>query len=240
MTCTENEWKLALIGTANFAGVMLGSAIFGFLADYYGRRTVFIGSLAFMSLTGIGQAVSNSYMMLLIFTLLNAAGTAGIYFAIFVLIIEMLHKSKREMSSVLLNYFFAVGGALVGIIAYYERNWRNLTLWIAAPPIIFVINYWLIPESACWLIANKFYTKAYKIIQKAARDNKKELSASIVSQFKGTNIDINISSDSLSQLSQSENRLKTSYVDILKSRKLVLRCLVLFFVWYVYNHESMT
>ncbi|XP_070504611.1 solute carrier family 22 member 4-like [Chironomus tepperi] len=68
MTCTENEWKLALIGTSNFAGVMVGSAVFGFIADMYGRQSTFIFSIVFMSLTGIGQAFSTSYTMLMIFT----------------------------------------------------------------------------------------------------------------------------------------------------------------------------
>ena len=188
MTCTDNEWKLALIGTSNFAGVMFGSAVFGFIADFYGRRASFISSLVFMSLTGIGQALSTSYTMLLVFTLLNAGGSIGVYYSVFVLIIEMLDKRKREMSSVLLNYSWSIGTILAGLIVYFDRNWRYLTLWISAPPIIFIIDYWFIPESVCWLISNKLYSQAYEIVKKAAKDNKKEIPVKIVNQFEGLGV----------------------------------------------------
>lgn len=185
LTCTENQWKLAFAGTANFAGVMIGSALFGFLADYYGRRKIFIVSIIFTSLSGIGQAVSSSYLMFLIFTFLNAAGTAGIYFAAFILVIEMIAKNKREMSAVLLNYFYSFGGALIGITAYFERYWRNVILSVAIPPIMFIFFYRLIPESMCWLMSNKLHSNAYKVAKKAAKDNKKDMSLSLRAQFEG-------------------------------------------------------
>jgi len=228
MTCKENEWKQGLIGSSNFAGVMVGSAFFGFIADLYGRRASFISSLIFMSLTGVGQALSTSYTMLLIFTLLNAAGSIGIYYSVFVLIIEMLDKGKREMSSVLINYSWAVGSVMAGVIVYFNRNWRYLTLWISAPPIIFFVVYWFVPESICWLFSNKLYSRAYKIVQQAARDNKKELSASIINQFEEHKSSKDLK---LQESEGSHRRSNTNYIELLKSKKLLLRILVLFFVW---------
>lgn len=220
------------MGTSNFGGFMIGSAVFGLLADYYGRRIIFIVSIIFMSLTGIGQALSTSYLMLIIFTFLNAAGTAGVYFSAFVLIIEMIDKNKREMSSVLLNYFFAFGGVLVGVIAYFDPNWRNLTLWIAAPPIVFAINYWLIPESLCWLMSNESFTNAYKVAKKAAKDNRKQLSMITIARFEGTNTSSRSSSeDSMNQIPEPEKHSKVDYTALLKSKIMVIRILTLCFVW---------
>lgn len=31
--CPENQWMLALVGTLHFAGIVVGSAAFGVLAD---------------------------------------------------------------------------------------------------------------------------------------------------------------------------------------------------------------
>ncbi|CAG9805518.1 unnamed protein product [Chironomus riparius] len=228
MTCTENEWKLALIGTSNFAGVMMGSAVFGLIADLYGRQPTFIFANIFMVFTGIGQALSISYTMLFIFTLLNSAGTTGVYFSVFVLIIEMLDKKKRELSSVLLNYMFAIGGVMAGVIVYFERNWRHLTLWIAAPPIIFIFEYWFVPESLCWLLSNKLYSRAYKIVQKAAKDNKKELSANIINQFETQN---GFKASELQESQALKKRSKTNYIELLKSKILLIRILVLCFIW---------
>lgn len=35
ITCLENQWMLSLVGTSHFAGIIVGSALFGVLADRY-------------------------------------------------------------------------------------------------------------------------------------------------------------------------------------------------------------
>lgn len=69
----------------HFLGIVLGSAIFGFLADKYGRKNILIISICIMSLTGIAQALSKSYASFLIWNLLNAVGTSGVYPMAFIL-----------------------------------------------------------------------------------------------------------------------------------------------------------
>lgn len=44
-----------------------------------GRKMVFLFCILFMSLAGIGQALSNSYAMFMVFSFLNAFGTSSIY-----------------------------------------------------------------------------------------------------------------------------------------------------------------
>ena len=159
-----------MVGSVHFFGIMMGSGVFGVLADSYGRKKIFIVAIIFMSLTGVGQGLSSSYMMFIIFAFLNAVGTSGVYPLAFVLGVEMVGKNKREMSGVVLNYFYSFGEALVGIVAWLDGNWRNLQFWVSIPPILFIFYYWLIPESARWLLAKHRNRKAFKIIRKA-RDN---------------------------------------------------------------------
>lgn len=85
ITCDENQWKLSLVGTFHFLGIMTGSAFFGFLADKYGRKNIFIISIFAMSCTGIAQALCNSYIPFLILNFLNAVGTSGVYPMAFIL-----------------------------------------------------------------------------------------------------------------------------------------------------------
>lgn len=204
---------------------MIGSILFGFLADYYGRRKIFIISIIFMSLNGIGQAVSSSYLMFLIFTFLNSAGTTGIYFSAFILIIEMIDRNKREISAVLLNYFYSAGGALVGITAYYERNWRNLIYWVSIPSFLFISFYRIIPESMRWLISNKLHASAYKVAQKVAKDNQKELSMGLIAKFEGKFIE-------KAPLSAPEKIIESvSYGALFRSNKLMVRILILCILW---------
>lgn len=85
ITCISNQWQLSLVGTLHFLGIVVGSATFGFLADKYGRKNLLIISIFFMSVTGIAQALSNSYIQFLIWNFLNAIGTSGVYPLAFIL-----------------------------------------------------------------------------------------------------------------------------------------------------------
>lgn len=71
--------------------------------------------------------------------------------------------------------FFALGQAILGTIAFFIRDYRFLQLAIAAPALVFLSYWWLVPESARWLISQKRYTEADVILRKAAKANKKEL-----------------------------------------------------------------
>lgn len=183
-----------------------------------------------MSLTGVGQAVSTNYLMFTIFAFLNAVGTSGVYPLAFILGVEMVGKGKREMAGVILNYFYSVGQALVGIIAWVDGDWVNLQYWVSAPPILFIVYYWIIPESARWLMAKKRSRKAFKIIRKAAKNNGVELSQSILEGFNDEIAEESEAGKTSSEHKNSKNK-KAAYLELLRSRTMIIRCLVLFFIW---------
>ncbi|KAF4520101.1 hypothetical protein B566_EDAN010331 [Ephemera danica] len=184
ITCLENQWKLSLVGTLHFAGILVGSFVFGYMADRYGRKMVLVFSLVCMSVTGITQAIAPSYVVFQIFVFLNAIATAGVYPLAFILGVEMVGPSKREMSSIVINYFYAVGEASVGVVAWLSGNWKVLQLAVSAPPFFFIIYYWLVPESVRWLLTQREHMKASKILIKAAHTNKVILSEGLLSSLR--------------------------------------------------------
>lgn len=210
----------------HFAGIMCGSGVFGFLADMYGRKKVFIIAIICMSVTGIGQALSNNYLTFLSFAFLNAVGTSGVYPLAFVIGVEMVGKGKREMAGVVLNYFYSIGEALVGVIAWMHDDWVHLQLWVSVPPLIFISYYWFIPESIRWLIAKKRKSKALKIIKKAAKNNGVILSSGTINQFESLN-DVNEDRKALNEKIDAP----VEYRDLIRSKILLARCTILFFIW---------
>jgi MFS transporter, OCT family, solute carrier family 22 (organic cation transporter), member 4/5 len=231
LKCLENKWKLSLVGTAHFAGIMVGSGIFGFLADQYGRKLIFVIATMFMSITGVGQAVSNGYIMFLTFAFLNAVGTSGVYPLAFVLGLEMVGKKKREMSGVVLNYFYSVGEALVGIVAWLDDDWVSIQYWVSAPPILFIAYYWIVPESVRWLLAKNENAEALKIMKRAARDNGVELSAGLLAKFEEEQLQEIPNNKNIIESKDDDSNKPASYRELLRSKVLVLRCLLLFFIW---------
>lgn len=214
----------------HFAGIMVGSGIFGFLADGYGRKKIFIIAIVIMSITGIIQALSTGYTMFLVFAFLNAFGTSGVFPLAFVIGVEMVGAKRREMSGIVLNYFYSVGEALVGLIAWIDDDWVTIQYWVSAPPILFVAYYWIIPESIRWLLAKKSNRKAFKIIKKAAKSNGAELSQSILSKFVEPDEDDESEKKSIHS-EKGEQAKAATYKALLKSRIILMRALKLFFIW---------
>lgn len=95
----------------------------------------------------------------------------------------MVGPKKREMSGIIMNYFYSVGEAIVGVLFWLCRDWVMLQLIVSVPPLIFIGYYWIVPESVRWLLARKDYKQARKLIKKAAHMNGVELSEQMLQQF---------------------------------------------------------
>ncbi|CAG9859099.1 unnamed protein product [Phyllotreta striolata] len=227
LTCLENQWKLALVGSTHFAGIIVGSFLFGVLADRYGRKLLFIIAIFIMTVAGILQVVSPNYWVFIFFLFLNAVGTSGIFPLAFIIGIEMVGKRKREFAGFVLNYFYAIGEALVAPIAYLEPRWKNIQLVVSAPAAVFLVYYWFIPESVRWLLARGKLTRAKKIILTAADYNNVTVTDNLLDSLKETT---NLQSFNDEQKSE---KIFPVVKYICLSRKLVIRFLIVYVIWIV-------
>lgn len=186
-----------------------------------------------MSITGVCQGLAKSYISFLIFAFLNAIGTAGVFPLAFIIGVEMVGRKKREMSGIILNYFYALGEAAVGLIMWLTRDWMILQFLVSAPPILFVFYYWLVPESVRWLLAKKHNIRAERIIKNAAKINGVVLSDTTLASF----IDKSDDSDCIDKLNPKPNygeqeiQTWSLFIGIIKSRVLVTRMVILIYNW---------
>lgn len=54
----------------------------------------------------------------------------------------MVGRKQREMAGIVMNYFYAVGESLVGVIAWNFGDWVILQYAVSVPPLLFVFYYW--------------------------------------------------------------------------------------------------
>lgn len=146
--------------------------------------------------------------------------------------VEMVGPKKREMSGVLLNYFYSVGEALVGLLFWLYPNWIVLQLLVSVPPLLFIGYYWLVPESVRWLLARKDYTKAKILIRKAARVNGVELSDHVMQSFE------------LKSPTHSANVINISFLAMQthmhKQITKLFMCCVCYILWFCYKTPTTT
>ncbi|KNC32287.1 Organic cation transporter protein [Lucilia cuprina] len=234
LTCQENAWKLAFVGTMHFAGLVVGTAGSGYFADRYGRKIIFIVCIIFMAITGVAQGLAWDYNSFLVFAFLNAVGTSGVYPLAFIIGVEMVGPKKREMSSIVLNYFYAVGEALVGLTAWLLHDWQLLQYALSIPPLFFIVYYWLVPESVRWLIARNRKEKAGQIIRKAAQVNRKELSVALLANFQTDNsseTNRNNADMKLGKEKAEKYEIWLAVKAVFKSKTLMFRYTITLYIW---------
>ncbi|CAF0770190.1 unnamed protein product [Adineta ricciae] len=231
MVCDRVEYR-SIVQSVFFAGYMVGSIFFGVLADKYGRRPVMSVSFILISIAGFlcaygprqSQGFLTSYTIFVIARFLLACATRGVSVSGFVLGSEIVGPSKRLLTGIVIEYFFAFGQLFLLAFAYFIRTWRALTGAITLFTIPFIFFYFILPESPRWLVSKGRFDEAEKILRRIAVSNKRNFDRDAYQQVKDE---------------QEKNMLnKTNQEGILslfRSKIMLVISLNLFFQWLLQN-----
>ncbi len=140
-------------------GIMLGALVFGYLADRFGRRRLFILTLALYSTFTVISALSPGYWFFLVFRFLTAIGVGAEYSAINAAIGELIPARYRGRANAIVMNFWPLGAILAAVLSLLFINllppavgWRFA---FALGAVIAVFTIWarkILPESPRWLV----------------------------------------------------------------------------------------
>jgi len=141
-----------------FAGIMLGALGFGYLADRFGRRRMFVITLVMYSIAAVCTAFAPNYAIFLVFRFLTGLGVGGEYSAVASAISEFMPARHRGRTNALVMNFWALGGILAGLVGIFfitallgQEGWRYAMLFGAVAAIYALWARRFIPESPRWL-----------------------------------------------------------------------------------------
>lgn len=142
----------------------------------FGRKKLVIAGLVLNSLLGLIQSFSTSYIMYIIFEFLSAAIAAGVYPATFILSIEWANTKHRVTVGQLVLLSYNLGIAFSGVLALYAREFRLYLRLIYTCGLITAIIMLFSCESLRWLLVNGKQKQIEKILVRASKVNRQELS----------------------------------------------------------------
>lgn len=152
-------FALSTILGAWFAGIMLGAVGFGMLADRFGRRAIFLGSLALYGVATFLTALSPGIWVLLLLRFIAGIGVGAEYSAVNAAIAELIPAKRRGFAASFVMNFWSIGTLLAAVLSWLvfsllpsDMAWRAV---FAAGGVVALSTLWLrqkIPESPRWLL----------------------------------------------------------------------------------------
>jgi AAHS family 4-hydroxybenzoate transporter-like MFS transporter len=157
------EWKLgpaqiAPLFSMGLIGLMIGSFIFGPLADKYGRKLIIMVSVFSFGVFSLATAYAHNIDQMLILRLLTGIGLGGAMPNLVTITSEFCPQRKRAFLTTLMFCGFTVGGAGGGVLAanmVVHWGWRSVFVLGGIAPVVLVpILYFCLPESIRYLVVN--------------------------------------------------------------------------------------
>lgn len=185
------EWELVcdkaavsdIFQSVFFAGYLIGSIVFGVLADKIGRYYTFMIANVLSGVCGVLTAVSPHVVMFVILRFLTAAASYGTSLMCFVIASELVEPSHRVWTSVIIWIGFGASSMCLAGLASLISNWRLLIAICTLPYLAMIISYPFLTESPRWLIARERYDEAAKIVRKMAETNGTKVPEDIKAKF---------------------------------------------------------
>jgi MFS family permease len=169
-------FELSAILGAWFAGIMLGALGFGVLADRFGRRAVFLGSLAMYGVATFLTAFAPGISIVLILRCIAGIGVGAEYSAVNAAIAELIPAQRRGFAASFVMNFWSVGTLLAAVLSWIvfqlvptAEAWRVV---FALGGLVAISTLWLrraLPESPRWLLQQGRASEAEQIITAIAR-----------------------------------------------------------------------
>ncbi|XP_045031392.1 solute carrier family 22 member 5 isoform X2 [Daphnia magna] len=220
----DDDWRPNFAQAMFFVGAIVGSLLFGLLADWYGRLPVLIMSNVLACGAGVATGFAKGFVDYVVCRFLVGMAYDLHYMMMYIILMEYVGPEKRTIvGNVPLAIFLTLGASSLPWIAYALADWRLFSIISSAPIAIIVVAWWLVPESARWLVLKGKSDQTLKTLQQCARINKKTVDPLIYEEFQAATL----------RTYQLEKDNPINWMDLFRSPKMRQRFLIITLTWMV-------
>ncbi|KAF6024790.1 hypothetical protein EB796_016902 [Bugula neritina] len=211
-----NTFKATASSSMFMFGNLAGSFLSGLVSDLSlsGEKEDLTDKYYGSAVSSIAMSFAPEYYSFTILRFFCGAFNMSLFLTGFVLGMEMIGPQHRLFVGIVIEFFWAIGFLLLIAIGYAIRIWKYIQLAISLPTLLFISYYWLLPESARWLLVKGRNAEAEQVIVNVAKTNGKV-----------------VPTDILSKLEEPKRAEKLKALK--RAPRLLCRTLVVLFNWFV-------
>ena len=169
LTC-DQKYLAALSASALYIGGCFG--IFtASLMDIFGRKTIIWLSMFMINVLTVGCFFVTNIWQLIYLRIALGCFVFTVYNGLMVWLLEFLPARSRSLAMCLLTCAFATSSLLLNLVAYQERNWRQLSLYMCIPAIISLFVFIPMPKSPRWLAGKNRTREAVDMLNSIRKCN---------------------------------------------------------------------
>ncbi|XP_046454856.1 organic cation transporter protein-like [Daphnia pulex] len=188
---TENNWvcdeagKAPLAQALFFCGSIIGGIVLGYIADRFGRIPALILCNLTGALAGIITTFSTTFGLFAFSRFLMGIAFDNSFTLMYILVLEYVGPTYRTLvANLSIALFYTAGTTVLPWIAWGISDWRMFSLATSIPMASVILAYWIVPESARWLLSQGQTERAISILKTFARINKKQVDESVYKKLK--------------------------------------------------------
>jgi len=148
------------VTAASLAGILVGASALGGMADYFGRKRMFIVEMIIFAVFLIALSLAPNFIWLVVFLFGVGVALGCDYPTAHLVISESIPTSVRGRLVLSAFAFQAVGalcGTIIGILILREDPqvdaWRWMYATAIIPAILVIVGRFFVTDSAHWLVA---------------------------------------------------------------------------------------
>lgn len=157
-------------------GIMVGAVVFGYLADRFGRKKMFIITLLWYALFTLACAFSTNISIFISLRFMAAVGIGGEYAAISSAVVEFVPKNVRGRTDAFIMSLWPVGAVCSAALVMFalalfpqQIAWRAGFLLALVLALFALFIRRRLPESPRWLLERSRFDEAEAVVAAAEK-----------------------------------------------------------------------
>lgn len=188
----QDTYKSIMGQSCYFIGSVIGTFVMGIYADIIGRLPILIIAHLF-GIFGNGLTIFATNPIAFAFCrFVSGLATDNNFFMMYILVLEYIAPNMRTLGlNLCMGVFYTIGSVVSPWIAVWLGDWKLYIIATIIPALTVPLFYFVVPESAQWLISQNRENEALICYQKIAKINRKTLDENFISEFKSVAEEIN-------------------------------------------------